>query len=474
MMTRREFLAAGAAGGLAAARGATPARHNVVLLMVDEHNPRYSEPYGHPFVKTPALTRLARMGTTFTNAYCPSPLCMPSRSAFLSGHRVFQLQTYGNCNVFPSDHPSYGKVLAAQGVHTVHIGKTDVYEHSSKLGFTEMIAPGDRKPPGDVWVSRRNPFDVQQESEGRKGGYGVRPDPFKADTTLVNTALDWLSRTAPGLKQPWTLAINIGKPHFPHYVTQELWDMYAEHADLPAYRGDAETARHPFAMDLRKFFGTDAIGEEQVRNLRRGYYGCVTWVDRQLGRILDALDSSGRLRDTVVAYTSDHGEMLGKFGMWWKRSLYEDSVRIPMIVAGPGFETGRRVSTPVDLHDLQASIFAATGARRPKEWCGRALQSLTGNDPRRVVFAEFQGGGTRASAFLIRQGRWKLLHNCGAPHQLFDLDADPDELTNVAERRADVFRRLEKELRRICDPEAENRRADEYADRQMRAIGRAS
>jgi choline-sulfatase len=467
MPTRREFLLA------SAVNYATAPRHNVVLLMVDEHNPRFSEPYGHPFVQTPALTRLAHRGTVFTNAYCPSPLCMPARSAFLSGRRVFELQTYGNCNVFPADFPTYGKVLAEQGVHTVHIGKTDVYEHSSKLGFAEMIAPGDRKPPGDVWVSR-NPFDVQQESEGRKGGFGVRPDPFKADTALIDTAVQWLSRTAPVLKQPWTLAINIGKPHFPHYVTEELWDMYAAHADLPADGGDAETAQHPYALDLRKFFGTAAIGEVQVRNLRRGYYGCITWVDRQLERLMNALESAGALSETVVAYTSDHGEMLGKFGMWWKRSLYEDSVRIPMIVAGPGFKAGRKVSTPVDLHDLRAALFQATGARQAAKWCGRPLQTIATNDTGRVVFSEFQGAGTQASAFLIRQGRWKLLYNCAAPHQLFDLESDPEELTNLAKGRADVVRRIENELRRICDPEVENRRADEYARRQMRAIGRIS
>lgn len=467
MTTRREFMMA-AAGAAAAGP-----RHNVVVLMADEHNPKYSEPHGHPFVQTPALARLARMGTTFTDAYCPSPLCMPSRSAFLSGRRVFELQTYGNCNVFSADAPTYGKVLADQGVHTVHAGKTDVYAPAAQLGFSEMIAPGDRKPPGDVWVSR-NPFDVAPDAEGRKGGFGARPDPFRADTGLIDRALRWLNETRPKLNQPWTLAVNITKPHFPHLVTQDLWDAYSSHADLPALGGDVETARHPFALDLRRFFGTDGFGEEQVRNLRRGYYGCVTWVDRQLGRILDALESAGLMKDTVVAYTSDHGEMLGKFGMWWKRSLYEDSVRIPMIVAGPGFEAGRRVRTPVDLHDLQATLFAATGARRPPGWCGRPLQTIPGDDARRVVFAEFQGGGTRASAFLVRQGRWKLLYNCAAPHQLFDLEADPEETVNLAPRRRDIVRRLEKELRRICDPEVENRRADDYALRQMRAVGRTS
>jgi choline-sulfatase len=164
--------------------------------------------------------------------------------------------------------------------------------------------------------------------------------------------------------------------------------------------------------------------------------------------------------------------MLGKFGLWWKRSLFEDSVRIPMIVAGPGFAAGRRVNTPVDLHDLQASLFRATGARRPAEWVGKPLQTMPQNDVRRVVFAEYQGGGTRASAFLIRQGRWKLLHNCAAPHQLFDLEADPEEVTNLAARRPEVVRKLEGELRKICSPEQENARAENYIARQLKAMGR--
>lgn len=467
-MQRRDFLQTLPAAALAAA----PApRRNVLLLMSDEHNPFFSQPYGHSFVSTPNMAKLAQRGTVFQNAYCPSPLCLPSRSSFLSGRRVFDLQTYGNCNVFQVDTPSYGKVLDGQGVHSVHIGKTDVYNQASTLGFSEMIAPGDRARPGDTLVSRV-PLDVQKDGEGRGAGFGVKPNPFGGDLNKIDLAVEWLSRKAATVGKPWTLAVNLLKPHFPHNVTRELWDQYAEHADLPKYGLDSIGAKHPYAEDLRKFFGSDGYDAEKIRNLRRGYYGCISFVDQQLGRLVDALEKSGRAANTVIVYTSDHGEMLGKFGLWWKRSLYEDSARIPMIVAGPGFQAGQRVRTPVDLHDLRASMFEATGAKQPEGWCGKPLQSMPKYDEGRAVFSEFQGGGTRASAFLLRQGRWKLIFNCAAPHQLFDLDQDPDELNNLAASQPKVVKRLEAELRRICSPEEENRRAEEFTQRQLRALGR--
>lgn len=467
-MQRRTFLGSLPGAALAAA----PQRYNVLLLLSDEHNPKISTPYGHSFISTPNLDKLARRGTVFENAYCPSPLCLPSRSSFFSGRRVFDLQTYSNCNVFTVDTPSYGQALDRQGVHSVHVGKTDGYNAASTFGFSEMIAPGERKRPGEKFVSR-NPFDMLNDGPQRATGYGVKPNPFAGDLKKVDLAVEWLKSTAPTVGKPWTLSVNLLKPHFPHHVTPELWAQYEAHADLPQYGLDSAGAKHPYAEDLRKFFGTDPYTAEHIRGLRRGYYGCVTFLDQQLGRLLEALEGTGQASRTVVLYTSDHGEMLGKYGMWWKRSLLEDSARIPMIAAGPGFGSGVRVKTPVDLHDLRAAMFHSAGARQPEGFLGQPLQTLGRDEPERVVFSEFQGSGTRASAFLVRQGRWKLIYNCAAPHQLFDLHDDPEELNNLADKRPAQVKRLERELRRICDPDKENRRAEEFAQREMRALGRS-
>ncbi len=140
------------------------------------------------------------------------------------------------------------------------------------------------------------------------------------------------------------------------------------------------SANHPYALDLRRHFQTDAFTEKQVRGLRQGYLAGVDFVDVQLGRLLDALDGSGFRDNTIVVYTSDHGEMLGKFGMWWKCSMYEDSLRVPLIVSGPGFPSGKRSTTPVSLFDLQAMLFRATGATRPAHWWGTPLQDIPVDD----------------------------------------------------------------------------------------------
>ncbi len=403
--------------------------HSMLVIKTDEHNPLCSSIHGHPMVQTPNMERLARMGTHFENTYCPSPLCMPSRSATMSGYHVHQIQTYNNCNVFSGDYPSYGQILKDQGVHSVHIGKVDVYRPSAELGFSEMILPGDRKHPGDK-NCRRKPLQIRQGAHTRADGFGASEDnPFAGDDRRTEAAIQWLRQTAPSQAGPWTLELNLGKPHFPHRVTQELWDLYPQGDDLPAYGRDCDSANHPYARDLRDHFETDLFTEDQIRGLRRGYLGCVTYVDRQLGRILDTLEETGLLQNTIVAFTSDHGEMLGKFGMWWKCSLYEDSVRVPLIIAGPGFAKGRRVQTPVDLLDLQATYFRATGADRPKDWASIPLQELQSEDTERAVFAEYHGHGTRASAYMIRKGKWKMIYCAQAPHLLFDLEGSSKELS---------------------------------------------
>lgn len=444
---------------------------NTLLLMSDEHNPRYAASYGHPFIRTPSMERLARMGAVYENAYCTSPLCMPSRSSFMSGLWVHEMQTYSNCNVLMEDahYPTYGRLLAEAGVHTLHIGKTDVYQPGEALGFSEMRRVLDRPLPGDT-NHRRQPLAIRRDAAQRAGQFGPRDDPWGDDPLLIDEAVAWLTGPALTLGKPWVVAVNLDHPHFPHYVTPELWDMYPEGGDLPEHGLDCESAQHPYAQDLRTHFQTEQFTEEQVRGLRRGYLGCVTFVDQQLGRLLDALERTGQLASTNVVYTSDHGEMLGKFGMWWKCSLYEDSARVPLIAAGPDFPVGARVGTPVTLLDVQASLFHTMGVSRPASQHGSPLQEVKADDAERIVFSEYHGHGTRSGAYMIRQGPWKLIWYVEGPQQLFNLEEDPEELHNLAEANSDRVRRMSGQLRRICDPELESRRAHAFEAKQLAYI----
>jgi choline-sulfatase len=264
--------------------------------------------------------------------------------------------------------------------------------------------------------------------------------------------------------------VNLKAPHIPHWVTEDLWQRYAGCGDLPEYGVDAAPARHPYAVDLRRHFHTEAFTESRTRAHRRAYYGRVSYVDAQLGRLLDRLEQTGQADNTVVVYTSDHGEMLGMFGMWFKSSMYEDSARVPLIVAGPGFGRGVRVRTPVSQWDLGAAMFTATRVTRPSGLAGEPLQHLRGDDTNRAVFAEYHGHGTRGSAYIVRQDQWKLIYNARAPHQLFDLDDDPHELHNLAAKAPGTLRALIDRLNdEFCDPEREQRRAETFIRHQLRA-----
>lgn len=443
---------------------------NVVLFMSDQHNPRYSSIHGHPVVRTPHLERLAARGTVYDNAYCPSPLCVPSRSAFMTGRYVHEIERYNNCKLIERRDPSYGSVLAEQGVHTCYLGSaSNLYRNPFHLGFSETLLMTATERIVDPDAVRRG---VQEPREPKTDTvHGPEPDRFAEDRRYIDRAVEWLQHTAPELDQPWTITVNVHPPHPPYTAEPEWWEQYEGAGDLPEHGIDEASAQHPYTQDLRHR-GAWAFTEDVVRDVRRSYYAMISYVDAELGRVIDAVDAAGLAEDTVIVYTTDHGEMLGTFGLWGKTSLYEDSIRIPIVAAGPGFTAGERVSTPVTLLDLQAALFHATGAQRPQDWRGEALQTLEAHDPERMVFVEYHGHGPRGSGFAVRKGDWKLIVNVQAQDQLFDLANDPDELVDLAGQYPARVAALMAELRSICDPAVEDLRASEFIARQLAEIDR--
>lgn len=441
---------------------------NVILLMSDEHNPFYSSFFGHPFVKTPHMENLAKRGTLFRNAYCSSPLCTPSRAAFMTGKRVHELQTYSNCKINVNQHrDSFGKVLSEQGVHTVLVGNSGMYDG----GFSETYLCKESTGSGDTNISRR-PLAVREGAGERADHYGIREGVFDADVEKIAAAVGWLKEKGANQAEPWVLVVNVSNPHFPLWNTQEFWDMYSGGGDLPEHGTNCESAQHPYAQDLRRHFETEQFTEEQVKGLRRGYYGNVSFVDQQLGRLTDAMEEADLQDNTNFMYVADHGEMLGKFGLWWKSCMYEDSLRVPCIAAGPDFGSGKTLNTPVDLLDVQASLFQSVGVEKPDDRLGTPLQYIPENDSGRVVFSEYHGHGTRSGAYMVRKGDWKLIYYAEAPHQLFHLSEDPEEVHNVFTECPEKACELEAELRKFCSPEEESEKAHEFQERQIELLKR--
>lgn len=440
---------------------------NVVLLVSDEHNPRYSSTYGHGVVQTPNMDRLAEQGAVYDSAYCPSPLCVPSRTAFMAGRYTHEVQAYNNSKVIERRHPSYGEVLAEQGIHTLYVGGgSNLYRDPFALGFSETPAvERTGRTLGTNSIAAERPSSKPIKTTEAKGPV---EDMYAPDGANIDAAIDWIRHSAPTVGRPWTMTICINPPHPPYTTEPKYWELYRDRGDLPAHGDGEESAQHPRARDLWDNARWD-YDDDLIRELRQGYFGAVTYVDDQLGRLLDAVEAGGLAEDTVVGYSSDHGEMLGKFGLWGKCSLYEDSARVPLIVAGPGFDPGTRVTTPVSLLDLQATLFHAVGARRPEAWRGRPLQTMPSDDAQRPLLASYHGHNAGAGAFMLRRGEWKLIYHSDGPHQLFHLREDPEELVNLWADRPDMAAELEAELRAICDPEEVERDAVAVRARQFEA-----
>jgi choline-sulfatase len=441
-----------------------PDRPNVLLVLSDEHRPDALGVAGHDHVETPTLDRLAATGTRFSNAYCPSPLCAPCRASFTTGRYVHEVGAWDNAASYDGSAPSWGERFADAGVPVTTVGKLDF--RPGVEAFEEQIEPSYRAEP-DVNGLHREPPIVRESARERILAAGPTEEPGwheRQDARCTEAALSWLREHADD-EEPWVLSLNYILPHFPLTARREYYERYPEaEMDLPADYPAGDD--HPILEELRDHFDGRAVPESVLRRTRAAYYALCTELDDNLARVLDALEETGQREDTLVVYTADHGEPLGDHECWWKCSMYEQSVGVPMVASGPDVEAGRVIDQPVSLLDLVPTFADVLGLEPDPAWRGESLADLLAGgdpDPERAVFSEYHAHGTSRGAFMLRQGRYKYVHYPDNPAQLFDLDADPEELDNLADDPdyADVRARLEAELRAVCDPAAVDRRARE-------------
>ena len=450
---------------------------NVLFILSDEHSREIAGCYGHSLVKTPNLDALAARGVVFDNAYCSSPICVPSRASLATGDYAHRTGYWDSAAAYDGRVPSWHHRVRDAGNDMVSIGKLHFRGADDDCGFSAVRHPiyvvdGIGDAHGLLRTERR-PRTVARELAA-EAGRGQSPY-TGFDATVADATVRWIrERASRPNGDPWVLFSSMVSPHYPLIAPDTFYDLY-DGVALPPPRLYDETARpdHPVIAHYRETWNYDDFFDaERLQAGLRAYYGLCSFLDFQIGRILGALEESGLADDTLVIYTSDHGESLGNRGLWGKAVMYEESSAVPLLVAGPGVPGGERCPAAASLLDVYPTVVEAVcGALDARERAlpGDSLLALARERPRdRVVFSELHDDGSLTGTFMVRKGRWKLVHYVGHPPQLFDVSTDPFETRDLAGRpaTADIQGDLYEELHGIVDPEAVNRRV--FADQRAR------
>jgi choline-sulfatase len=445
---------------------------NILFIMSDEHNPKMLGGAGNPMVRTPHLDALAARGTRFTCAYTNSPICVPARASFATGRYVHDIGYWDNAIAYDGRVPGWGHRLQATGHRVEAIGKLHYRNAEDPTGFDRQTEPMHIKDGiGQVWGSIRDPLPVKDGAQQMLTEIGPGESGYnRYDMRIADRACAWLHDQAPQPgHRPWVLYLGFVAPHFPLVVPQEYFDLYPlDRIEMPKLLPRDGYRHHPWIRAMDDFQHVDREFDDDTRRRAiAAYFGLCTFVDAQIGRVLAALAATGLEATTRVIYSSDHGDNVGARGLWGKSNLYEEAAGIPMIVAGPDVPAGRLATTPVTLVDAYQTILHGVGLAR-EAWQADGLpgQSMlelaTAPDrPERIAFSEYHAVGAASGAFMLRKGRYKLIHYSGMRPELFDLEADPEETTDLADDPAHgaALADLDAELRMIVDPDDANRRA---------------
>jgi choline-sulfatase len=458
---------------------------NLLVVMSDEHTRRALGCYGNAAVRTPTLDALAARGTRFASAYCQTPICVPSRASVATGRYAHALGAWDNGTPYVgTEAASWGHRLVAQGHRVTTVGKLHYRRVEDQTGFPDQRVPMQvLDGVGDLWGLLRGEMPVRRKSRSYVLEAGPGESEYvRYDRAIAETAVQWLRTEAGEGTRPWVLFVGFVSPHFPLVVPDAYFDLYSPDAlPLPIQWAPEAWPRHPALELRRRQQGLDApLDEATLRRALAAYYGLVSFLDEQVGRVLGALDAAGLAGHTRVIYTTDHGEMLGEHGLWWKSAMYEGAVAVPLIAAGPDVPAGRVVSTNVMLVDLFPGVIEAVGADPSpvdRDLPGESLWRLAGEPDRpRTAFSEYHAIYSARAMFMLRTERYKYVHYVNERPQLFDLDVDPDETRDLGEDPAheDLRADLERRLRAIVDPEAVDRRARIAQSRRVEAAGGAA
>jgi choline-sulfatase len=422
-------------------------RPNILIVMADQLNGKLFPDRPADFLHAPHLKALAARSARFASAYTASPLCAPARASFMSGQLPSRTRVYDNAAEFASDIPTYAHHLRRAGYQTCLSGKMHFVGPDQMHGFEERLTT-DIYPADFGWTpDYRKPgerIDWWYHNLGSVTGAGIAEitNQMEYDDEVGFAAcqkLYQLSRTSTDEEaRPWCLTVSFSHPHDPYVARKKYWDLYADCPALdpsvsaiPFKKQDAHSQRLLEACDHKSF----NITPEHVRRARRGYFANISYLDDKLGELLQVLADTRMLDDTFIVFTSDHGDMLGERGLWFKMNFFEGSARVPLMLAGPGIAPAL-IDEPVSTLDINPTVGALAGIDLSEiaPWTdGESLLPIIGGAARAsAVPMEYAAEGSISPLVCLREGPYKFIHCESDAPQLYQLDHDPQEVTNLA------------------------------------------
>ena len=417
-------------------------QQNILIIMVDQLNGTLFPDGPAEWLHAPNLKALAAKSARFKNAYTASPLCAPGRASFMSGQLPSRTQVYDNAAEFASSIPTYAHHLRRAGYQTCLSGKMHFVGPDQLHGFEERLTT-DIYPPDFGWTpDYRKPgerIDWWYHNMGSVTGAGVAEitNQMEYDDEVCYNATRKLYDLSRGHDaRPWCLTVSFTHPHDPYVARQKYWDLYedCEHllpdiGPIPYADQDAHSKRILDANDHENF----EITEEQIRRARRAYFANISYLDDKVGELLQTLEDT-RQKATIL-FVADHGDMLGDRGLWFKMSFFEGSARVPFMISGPDVPAGL-FETPVSNIDVTPTLcdIAGVSMEEVMAWTeGMSLLPLAnGVERTEPVAMEYAAEGSFSPLVCLRYGKWKYTRCLLDPDQLFDIEADPNEVNNLA------------------------------------------
>ncbi len=416
---------------------------NILLVFTDQQRFDTIEAMGNPVIKTPVLNNLVKNGVTFNRAYTPCPVCVPARFAMHTGFMPHKTGVVEN-NQMPQGRKSFMEILSENGYQTFGAGKMHFTFDTgidTKWGFDERkICDSDSDlTKNDFYQNAKdNGFEHVYDYKGvRSEMYYIPqvsqlPEKLHHSSWTVDSCIDYLKKREE--EKPFFVMTSFEKPH-PPFEPPTPWNKLYRGPDMPLPKRpeNMETFHTLWNKFQNRYkYRDQGIDDNLIRQMKAHYYAEISFIDYNLGRLLEYLDNENELDNTLIIYTSDHGEMLGDYNCFGKRNFLDPAARIPMIVKYPDCEKGKICNTPVSLIDIMPTILDFAGIEKEENYCGESLFDISNKISKRdTVFAQYEKEGY--ASYMAVNEKYKYIYSAPDDKEfLFDIKMDPDETRNKA------------------------------------------